>query len=45
MDSYIRILADAELKKKAKKYAKEKGMNLSALIRVLLINEMYKDNK
>lgn len=43
METYIRILTDEDLKIKAKKYAKEKGLNLSTLIRMLLIKEM--DNK
>lgn len=42
MESYIRILADKDFKDKAKQYAKEKGLNLSVLIRMLLVKEMEK---
>jgi len=43
MDDYIRLIVDKELKDKAKKFAKESGINLSALIRMLLIKEMLKN--
>lgn len=40
METKLNIRIEKELKDKAKKYAKVKGMNISVLIRKLLIEEM-----
>jgi antitoxin component of RelBE/YafQ-DinJ toxin-antitoxin module len=40
METKLNIRIETELKDKAKKYAKVKGMNISVLIRKLLIEEM-----
>lgn len=40
LDSYIRIRVEQELKEKAQKYCSEKGINLSNLLRMLLIEKM-----
>ena len=43
MNTQITILIDKELKKKAEQKAKEKGLNLSSLVRFLLTNEIKKE--
>ena len=45
MNTQITILIDKQLKEKAEQKAKEKGLNLSSLIRFLLVNEIEKGEK
>jgi len=45
MNAYIRLAVDEELKEKAKQFAKDKGLNLSALIRMAIIKEMAEENE
>lgn len=45
MSDYIRMRLDSDLKEKVRKYSKEKGMNISTLIRMLLIKEMQENGK
>lgn len=40
MNDYIRLAIDKDLKEKARKFAKDKGLSLSAFIRMAIIKEM-----
>ena len=42
MNDYIRLAIDKDLKEKTRKFAKDKGLSLSAFIRMAMIKEMEK---